>query len=74
MGLAGLTTYDNFNKSNVPHKLKNEFNICRLNRKTPKNTANIWSTETNFMAAQSASVFTNFFTNGAQKFYRIVGY
>ncbi|HEY2328292.1 MAG TPA: family 78 glycoside hydrolase catalytic domain, partial [Verrucomicrobiae bacterium] len=34
----------------------------------------VWSTETNFMATQSASVFTNFFINGAQKFYRVVGY
>jgi hypothetical protein len=34
----------------------------------------VWSTETNFMAVQSASVFTNYFINGAEKFYRVMGY
>jgi hypothetical protein len=34
----------------------------------------IWSAETNFIAAQSASVFTNFPANSTQKFYRLMGY
>jgi len=34
----------------------------------------IWTTETNFVATQTAATFTNLITNFAQKFYRVVGY
>jgi alpha-L-rhamnosidase len=34
----------------------------------------VWITETNFVATQSAAAFTNFTTNFAQQFYRVVGY
>jgi alpha-L-rhamnosidase len=34
----------------------------------------VWITETNFVATQSAAAFTNFTTNSAQQFYRVVGY
>ncbi|MGA2247077.1 MAG: family 43 glycosylhydrolase, partial [Verrucomicrobiota bacterium] len=36
--------------------------------------AGVWSIETNIVATQSAATFTNATANGAQKFYRIVGY
>jgi hypothetical protein len=36
-------------------------------------TADAWSTETNFVAAQATASFTNSTTNYPQKFYRIVG-
>ena len=32
-----------------------------------------WSLETNFVAAQTVAVLTNSFTNGAQKYYRLIG-
>jgi len=34
----------------------------------------VWTTETNFVATQSAATFTNSATNYAQKYYRGVGY
>jgi hypothetical protein len=34
----------------------------------------IWTTETNFVAGQSAAAFTNLISNYAETFYRVVGY
>jgi alpha-L-rhamnosidase len=34
----------------------------------------VWTTESNFIATQTAVTFTNFTTNDAQKFYRVVGF
>jgi hypothetical protein len=37
-------------------------------------TSGVWTSETNFVATQSVVGFTNSTDNGAQKFYRVVGY
>ena len=37
-------------------------------------STDIWTTETNFLATQSASAWTNSTTASPQKFYRLVGY
>lgn len=37
-------------------------------------TSAVWSNETNFVAAQTAYVFTNSTADSPQKFYRVYGY
>ena len=34
----------------------------------------VWSTESNFVATQATTIFTNVTTNFPQKFYRLIGY
>ena len=34
----------------------------------------VWSNETNFVATQASTIFTNDTTNFPQKFYRLMGY
>jgi alpha-L-rhamnosidase len=45
-----------------------------LLQSTTNLAAAVWLTETNFIAQQTVTLFTNSTTNSGQKFYRIVGY